>query len=139
MRLTPGLRRILLSTLALLYASGLMTWMLSKWFLLDGGFGLESSPLRVWWLEIHSIAGLFFLVVFGYLLHSHVRPGWRRRKRRKSGGTLTASILFLIITVPFLFYVSNETLKTQVVWIHTYFGIAAVLPFFVHYFLVTRD
>lgn len=134
MKFSRGLKFIVLSTLGLLYLSGAVTWVMSNWFLHDEGFGPQVSPFRVWWLEIHSIIGLFFMVVFGYLLHSHVRPSWMRQRRVPSGVTLTAGIILLMVSVPFLFYLANEEWKAWVGWAHTYFGLVMAAPFIWHYF-----
>jgi hypothetical protein len=138
MKIKSGLKTILLSTLSLMYLSGAVTWILSYWFQVDSGMGPEPTPFRVWWLDVHSVIGLFFMVLFGYLLHSHVRPSWRLRRRRKSGAVLTAGICLLLVTVPGLFYLSNEWAKTQVALFHTYFGLFMFFPFAVHYFFRKR-
>jgi hypothetical protein len=123
-----------MSTLILMYFSGVITWVLTHWIKFNGGFGPEPTPLRTWWLDVHSIIGLFFMVLFGYLFHSHVRPSWRLRRRRRSGFVLTSGIVLLLLTVPALFYLSNEFAKSQIALFHTYLGLVMFLPFAVHYF-----
>lgn len=138
MKISSGTKKTLLITLGLLWASGVVTWIMGSWFQVDDGLGPAPSPFRIWWLQLHSVTGMFFMILFGYLWHAHVRPSWMRRRRIWSGGVLTAALIVLIVTVPLLFYVINETVKSQVALVHTYLGLALVLPFFYHYFFA-RD
>ncbi len=132
MKIPRRFKVILLSSLALLYLTGLVTWVLSHWFQVNSGFGLEPSSLRQWWLQVHSIVGLWFMVVFGYLFHSHVQPAWRRGQKRKSGLALTSLLIVLILTVPALFYVANDGLKSSVAQFHTYAGLSLLLLVIAH-------
>lgn len=133
MKLPPGLKLILLMTLTGIYCSGATTWVLDNWFLVDSGLGPEPSPFHKWWMQIHATIGLSFLVLFGYLLHAHVRPAWRLGHRRVSGFFLTAGLVFLMMTVPFLFYWANEEFKDKVEFLHTYVGLSMIVPFAIHY------
>jgi hypothetical protein len=117
-----------------MYLTGVFTWVLSHWFLVNAGFGLESSPLRIFWLQVHSVASLWFLALFGYIFHAHVIPSWRRGRKRLSGMVLTLVLIFLSLTVPGLFYITNEGIKNSVALIHTYVGLSLVAVFLLHYF-----
>jgi len=133
MKLGFRLKFTLLLTLASLYTTGVLTWVLSNWFQVRTSFGTEAPVMRVIWLQVHSIISLWFLILFGYVFHSHVRPAWKRRKKRLTGSLLTGTLIFLSATVPGLFYLTNESLKDSVALIHTYVGLVAVVIFFVHY------
>jgi hypothetical protein len=117
-----------------MYFTGVFTWVLSHWFIVDVGFGPESSPLRILWLQTHSISSLWFLALFGYIFHSHVIPSWRRGRKRLTGATLTSVLIFLSLTVPGLFYITNDSIKNSVALIHTYVGLALAGVFLLHYF-----
>lgn len=138
MKIIRRLKIILLLTLWTLYLTGFMTWLMGHWLQVEGGFGPEPSPFRLAWLQSHSIVSLWFMVLFGYLFHSHVEPSWRRGKKIKSGVALTGSLILLIVTVPGLFYLTHEGLKNYVVWIHTYVGLSAIAIFLVHYLAKKR-
>lgn len=131
--MTFGAKITLLLVAVALYLSGLLTWIFDHWFFINLGFGPEPRPARTWWLHAHSVIGIGFLILFGYLIHSHLRPGWKRRKRRLSGTVLTCFLGLLILTVPFLFYASDDWLKAFAGWLHTYIGIAGLMPFLVHW------
>ena len=139
MKLTYGLKKTLLLTLLVIYGSGVGTWVLSNWFQKMGTMGLETSPYRVWWLEAHSVSSLWFIGLFGYLIHSHVLVAWRRCKKVRSGLGLTLSFLLMFATVPVLFYANSDRWRESAAWFHTYFGLALIFPFLLHYFLPTRD
>jgi len=71
-KLTARFKLILLSTMLFMYMTGVITWVMTNWFLIDAGFGLESSPVRIFWLQMHSIVSLFFLVAT-----AQEAPEWR--------------------------------------------------------------
>ena len=118
-----------------MYGTGVATWALSRWFFIQGTLGPEVSPLRLWWLQIHSIVSLWFMILFGYLYHSHVLPAWRKHHgpKRFNGAWLTGGFIVLILTVPGLFYLNNESAKAKVAWLHTYLGLSIAMFFVLHW------
>jgi hypothetical protein len=57
---------------------------------------------------LHGIVNPAICVVFGFLWFNHIRGGWKMRVNRKSGGTLTASVILLIASGVGLYY-GDET------------------------------
>ena len=132
MKIHSNFKRTLMITFAALYLSGLVVWVLQTWFMADHGFGLEKPAQTVWFLRGHSIVGLWFLIVFGYLFRSHIQPALRSRASRPSGYFLLALFAILILTVPGLFYLVNEGLRNSTAAVHTYCGVFILLPFVFH-------
>src|ERR1035437_8044871 len=99
MKLKRRFKYILLLTLSTMYVSGLITWIMTHWFLIDSGFGNEPSPFRLFWLQMHSVIGLWYLILFGYMFHAHVRPSWKKGRRIKTGVALTSVLIILCATV----------------------------------------
>lgn len=132
MKLGRGFKAALLWTSAFLYMSGLAAWLLADHFQTDHGFGPEPSPLKPWALHAHSVAGLAFLVLFGYLWRAHIEPGLQRRKKKVSGLAVLAVLGVLFATVPGLFYLTGETARAATAAVHTWLGAAALAPFLYH-------
>jgi hypothetical protein len=132
MKLGRRFKAVLLWTSALLYISGLAAWALASHFQVDAGYGLEPSPLKPWFLHAHSVAGLFFLVLFGYLWNAHVEPGLKHQRKKRSGLTVLAALLVLFATVPLLFYVTAESARAWTAAVHTWLGAIALAPFLFH-------
>lgn len=132
MKLFQPFKGILIAALLVLYLSGAAVYLFKGWWQVDRGMGPEPQPLQITSLQAHSVCGLVFLILFGYLWATHVLPGWRRRRRLKTGVTMAAMCLVLFATVPFLFYASHEGLKSSMVWVHTYLGLASLIPFAAH-------
>lgn len=133
MKLGPRFKAALLWTSAFLYMSGLAVWLLATRFQTDNGYGgLESSPWKPAVLHAHSVAGLAFLGLFGYLWSAHVEPGLKQRKKKRSGLTLLAFFAILFLTVPFLFYATGETVRSSAAWVHTWLGAVLLAPFLFH-------
>ena len=132
MKLGRRFKPLLLWTSALLYITGIAAWILASHFRIDTGYGLEPSPLKPWFLHAHSVAGLFFLVLFGYLWSAHVEPGLKHQKKKKSGLTVLVALLVLFATVPLLFYVTGESARAWTAAIHTWLGAIVLAPFLFH-------
>lgn len=132
MKLFYPFKGFLISFMLVLYVTGVVVFLLSRWFLVDRGFGPEPSVWKLSVLQIHSIVGLGFIFLFGYLWPTHIVPGWRRRRKRLTGFLMTAACVILLLTVPLLFYATQEAVKSAAVWLHTYLGLGAVLPLLAH-------
>ncbi|MDE2511284.1 MAG: hypothetical protein KGL74_09190 [Elusimicrobia bacterium] len=132
MKLGRRFKTVLLWTSALLYASGLAVWALAKWFTTDEGYGPQPSPWKPSVLHAHSVAGLFFLILFGCLWSAHVEPGLKQRKKKKSGLILLACFGILFATVPLLFYAVGETTRSGAAFVHTWLGAILLAPFLFH-------
>ncbi len=132
MKLFQPFKSILLAAMLILYVSGVAVFVYKEWLQVDLGMGPEPQGIQITALQAHSIVGLVFLMLFGYLWATHVLPGWRRRRRLKTGISMATMCIVLFVTVPFLFYASHEGLKASMVWIHTYLGLASLIPFAAH-------
>ncbi|MFI5350283.1 MAG: hypothetical protein ACHQ2Z_12115 [Elusimicrobiota bacterium] len=132
MKLGGRFKAALLWTSALLYASGIAAWALATRFQTAGEYGPEPSPLKPWFLHAHSVAGLAFLVLFGYLWHAHIEPGLKHQKKKPSGLTLLAALAVLFATVPLLFYLTGESARAWTATLHAWLGAALLAPFLFH-------
>lgn len=132
MKLTPAFKAVLLSLIGAIYATGAAVWVLARWFQTDAGYGAEPSPWKVPVLHAHSVAGLAFLPVAGYLWGEHIEPVLRQRKKRSSGWVLVGSFGVLMATVPFLFYATGEGVRASASFVHTWLGALVLAPLAVH-------
>jgi len=119
-------------TFAALYATGFLYW----WLVSRHPRTPDTDPVAAgpFFLRSHAILGLWSLILFGYLYRSHIQPGLKTARRRLSGFTTLAACATLIITVPGLFYIVNEEQKASVAALHTYLGLAFIVPVFTHAF-----
>jgi hypothetical protein len=132
MKLGRRFKAVLLWTSGVLYVTGLAAWLLATRFQIDEGYGLEPSPLKPLALHAHSVAGFLFLVLFGYLWHSHIEPGLKHQKKKRSGLTLIAALTVLFLTVPLLFYATGAAPRAWTAAVHTWLGAALLAPFLFH-------
>ena len=133
MKLGRRFKTALLWTSAILYATGIAAWALAATrFQTNGDYGPEPSPLKPLLLHAHSVAGLVFLGLFGYLWHAHIEPGLGRQKKKRSGLTLVAALAVLFSTVPLLFYLAGEEPRAWTAAVHTWLGAALLAPFLYH-------
>ncbi len=118
----------------MLYATGFLVWVAKTFLQVDTGFGLEAPAATIWYLRSHSMISLWFLIIFGYLYRSHIQPGLNSSRKKISGLTFLIGIAIVIITVPGIFYITNDSVKNKVSWLHTYMGLALLGFFFIHLF-----
>jgi len=124
-RLSRGHQFWLYLTGGLLLGSGL-GWLISHYLLRTlGAFGPEPHPAEVWWLRLHGVAVLGFLVTFGAALPGHVQQSWRHRLNRYSGGFVVLLVALLAVTGYGLYYIVADALRDWVSVIHWSIGLLA--------------
>jgi hypothetical protein len=124
-RLSRSLKGWLYGVSLIVLLSGAL-WLLFEWKVrVAGEFGEERHPLQAWWLKLHGAAAMGFLVMFGTLLRGHIAGGWRRGRRRTSGGSMTALSGVLILTGYGLYYAGSETLRPWISAVHWIVGLLA--------------
>lgn len=132
MKVTRGLKAVLFGSTAILFLSGFAYFILDHFFKLKSEFGDVPRYAQISVLHIHAIVSFWFLLVFGYFYAKHIEPSRRGVAKRKSGYSLLISMVVLFATVPGLYYVADEKLKSGFVFAHTYLGLLLPVPFVVH-------
>ncbi len=132
-RMTREFKIIFLTTCMGLYISGGAYFYFEHFIRVATEFGEGQSPHQALILHLHGIIGLLFLGLFGYLYGTHVKPGLRGRARRVSGYAILTAVSILCLTVPGLYYLGDERLRSIFSNVHTYLGLAVFLPFIWHF------
>jgi hypothetical protein len=118
-----------------LYVSGAAEYVMS--LLSDERFG--PTPATALVLRIHGLVGLGFLYLFGHFFSAHIWPSLRFQRHRRSGVSLWIGLGILCVTVPFLYYLANESLRVAFSALHTYLGLAILFPLILHITLSLRS
>ncbi|MGE0640837.1 MAG: hypothetical protein AB7G12_17105 [Thermoanaerobaculia bacterium] len=132
MKISRSGRGWLYALVAALFASGLLWWILDRWFPVAGEFGAEKHPAEPWLLRLHGLAAMLFLVLVGTLLPRHVRGGWRARLNRRSGAVHLAWNGLLAVTGYALYYAGSERLRGAASSLHLGLGLLLPLVLGVH-------
>ena len=109
------------------WVSGVVFFVLDRWFLIEGEFGLEKHPWRLGFLKAHGASAFLMMVAFGFLLASHVSVAWPVRRMRPLGVALVSSLSLLMLSAYGLYYLGDENLRPIVTYAHAATG--ACLPF----------
>jgi len=110
-----------------LFMTGTAAWIFDQWIRVPGAFGEEHHWLQPWTSRLHTFSAYLVLIALGYLLHAHVKPGLKGKKRKVTGiSMLTFFGVLAISSLPIL-YAGEGTLRNSTTWIHTYLGLATPL------------
>lgn len=137
-RLSRRLERWVYVAGGLLLVTG-VAWLVAHYFLAaTSEFGDRHHFSEPWWLRIHGAAAMGFLVVFGALMPAHMVFAWRSKKNRRSGVSMVAAVVLLVVTAYGLYYASNDTLRLWLSSIHWTVGLAATGVLVLHVVLGKR-
>jgi len=127
------------STRMILYVVCLGVWfsggcwlLLHNFFLKQGEFGPETSPLEPWSLKIHGAFAFLAVWIFGLMWGIHISKLWPLSLRRWSGAATGGVFAFLILSGYLLYYVGNDSARSIVSVLHWVIGLASPLVFFWH-------
>ena len=132
LKLERGQRRWLHATLAVLFVSGVVWWVLHRWGEVETEFGPTPHPLNPWLMRVHGGAAMVALVVLGTLLSGHVRRAWQAGRNRLSGLGMLVWCGGLSVSGYALYYAGAETARTWASIIHLVGGLAFPLVLIVH-------
>lgn len=135
----PKKYKIILYTLLLIsLISGSTFFIMFNWIEVEGDFGPQKHPWQYFFLQLHGAAAFLMMISFGFLLGTHVPAGWKTKKLRKTGITLVSSIIYLIISAYFLYYIAQEDFRKYLGWSHAIVGISLPFQIAFHLFLGHR-
>lgn len=96
-------------------------------------FGFENPhPLQGTLMIAHAVFALPAIWIYGFMWQIHVKPGWRARTRRWSGGSIWSLVLWMSLTGYALYYIGSDSLRGWVSIAHWVAGLAALVVFLVH-------
>lgn len=124
---------LLISSGVLLWLSG-GVWLLLHYFgRVEGDFGFQTNPWEPWMLRLHGAALIPMLLGVGTLFVAHIPKGWRVKRQRVAGISLTVFLGLLVISGYLLYYVGSKDARAWISIIHWVVGLALPLVFLWHY------
>lgn len=127
-RIPLNFRVVIFVILAISWCSGIVFFVLNNWVSVEGDFGPEKHPLQFPALMIHAAAAFILMLMIGGILASHVPMGWKTKRLRKIGISLTVLFCIQVITAYLLYYLANEDIRIAVSYVHLACGFS--FPFF---------
>ncbi|HTY79781.1 MAG TPA: hypothetical protein VMI34_18290 [Candidatus Bathyarchaeia archaeon] len=122
-----------------LYAVGFGLWLTGALWLVfhyglrqPGEFGPGMHPLEPWWLRLHGAFAFGAIWMLGLLWGAHIAPGWSGSQRRRSGGWLAGSLIWLTTGGYLLYYLGNEQARSVISLLHWLPGLALPILFAAH-------
>lgn len=118
-------RVALILSLTILWISGVL-WLCIEYLELK-----DLNFLRALMMKLHGGAAIIFIMVFG-ALWLHFMVGFVTKLRLKSGFTLLASSLLLIISGWILYYQPDGIIRSIAFWTHVVVGVFMPVLFALH-------
>lgn len=82
-------------------------------------------------LVVHGFAAYFFVLLFGAVMPTHIKAGWKNKRNRLSGGLMVAAMALLLVSGLFLYY--GDVTRDAALWVHWVIGCGLVLLFPLHF------
>ncbi len=118
---------------ALLYAVSLALFLSGvawTWIRHLDHFGRASDRLlriKTDLIAIHGFSAMFFVLLVGTLLVSHVGRAWHARRNRPNGAFFLIAVSLLTLSGYALYYLGSETLRNADSRFHLWLGVGAPL------------
>ncbi len=109
-----------------------------KWifYLTMGSLLLSGVAWMVWkapmLMRIHGAGAILALIMFGWLIPSHIQIGLQKQKRVYTGLILVVVMALFAMSGYGLYYFSNDTLRTVTKYVHNGLGIASPILLIIH-------
>lgn len=82
-------------------------------------------------LIVHGFAAYFFVLLFGAVMPTHIKAGWKNKRNRLSGGLMVVVMTLLLISGLLLYYGADS--RKAALWVHWVIGCGLVLLFPLHF------
>lgn len=82
-------------------------------------------------LVIHGFAAYFFALLFGAVIPTHIKGGWKSKRNKISGSLMVMVMSLLLISGLFLYYGADT--RNAALWVHWVVGCSLVLLFPFHF------
>jgi hypothetical protein len=132
LRISKKVQWALFMLISISLLTGWLFFALKTWFLVEGEFGLEKHPWQFPVLKIHAASAFLIMLLYGALWGSHVQFGWRSQRSRRSGTVMTSLIGLQVITAYLLYYLSDESMREFIEYLHLAIGTALPLGLITH-------
>jgi hypothetical protein len=87
-------------------------------------------------LVAHGVSAYLFVLLFGAVMPTHIKSGWKNKRNRTSGGFMVAVMALLLVSGLFLYYGADT--REAALWVHWVIGCGLVLLFPLHFILGRR-
>ena len=118
LQLSSSLKKVFYGAFSVLFVSG------SSWLFLKYVVQMDAGTMSVWLMKVHGGAAMIALVIFGWLIPSHIQPGLSQRRNVVPGTTMIVVVVFLGATGYGLYYFGDEIVRNVTSIIHSVIGCA---------------
>lgn len=125
-------KRAVIGAVGAAWVSGAALFLIKTFGQTQNEFGFQRHALETPLRAAHGGAMMLVLAAVGSVMAVHIWAGWDTGLRRRSALALIGTALVLAATGWGHYYLSNETGRVWIGWIHTALGIGLVPLFWIH-------
>ena len=134
MKFSRVFKRIFYLFFTSLFFTGATWWAFEKWVRIKGPLGEDHHPLQQLLLRVHGVIAYGVLLIIGYLIHAHIRPGLKNPKKYKlkTGWMMMIATSLLIFSSVMDLFGPEGVFHDVLVQVHWYLGLGFPVLLFVH-------
>lgn len=136
----PGFRRLVIGTVLVLIASGLLLAPTTLDMRLQWPVPWRlPGEARLWTAALHTLTSYLMLCLLGILWMVHMRAGWHRKRNHWSGIAMVTLMSALTLTGVGIFYFGEARASIVASTMHLGLGLGVPFLFLYHYVNGRRD
>ncbi|HZI32277.1 MAG TPA: hypothetical protein VFF11_08035 [Candidatus Binatia bacterium] len=124
LQLRRGHRRLLYAVSLTLFLSGI-GWAWIQHLDREGRASDTLLQIKTKLIAVHGFSAMFFVLLLGTLLVSHVRRAWHGKKNRRNGAFFLVAVSLLTLSGYALYYLSSESFRDADSQFHLWLGVGA--------------
>ena len=134
MKFRSDFKKIFYVFFTALFLTGSVWWAMEKWVRVQTSLGADHHPLQGILLRLHGVIAYFILILLGYLVHSHIRPGLKAKTKKSfvSGWIMNVMTGLLVLTSATDLFGPEGGVREFLVTCHRFLGLGFPLILFIH-------
>jgi hypothetical protein len=122
----PWCRRLLYALSLTLFLTGI-SWAWIQHLDQEGRASDTLLQIKTKLIAVHGLSAIFFVLLLGTLLVTHVQRAWLGRKNRPNGALFLTAVSLLTLSGYALYYLSVESIRAAAGRLHLWLGVGAPL------------
>ena len=139
LKMPPYFRRSMYAIIGISWCSGVLYFLLHRYFMVEGEFGVEPHYLQLPSLTVHGASAFLVMMLLGAVFFAHIPLSWKTKRLRKVGIFLTTVVVLQFVSAYALYYLSSDFLRFLIEWLHLGLGVSLPIILVIHITMGKKD